>query len=485
MTGDESAATSAATTSTSSASASSNSLRSHHNRHRLTGPNGSALADIGRKHRGPGQTTALDGAHHAGPALPRPFPKAVLYNFRSSSVGRVNLHQFDERAALEGDGGDMYSRYFDRRANDEKKNVVDDDRPQCVQMHDWMGGTFPSCNRLHEIAMGERDASDERSSLMPVAEGTVRMVWKFQDQDGSQKGLKSHRWSSGFNEDEYEKNRHDSLVMERLTGSPYVPDIYAFCGTSQLVEYADKGTVHDLVKRMRQGRIQVSSIIRLKVAYQIARAFADLASVGVAHNDVCCHQLVLIDEGNGDGASYKLNDFHLSKFLKKDTKSNEEGKACNEPVPYCMQKIFSPEQYQAKADGGTVALDKSEVYNMGNILYYLLTLDWIYPGVSDVDVRQRLIRGERSPYPDRIKTSTDAAELALRDAIELCWTHDPIRRPHSSVVADYLWKKIVDIDGEVADDASAGKHHPVFVKIPDIEPDYRNTDSDFWANLQI
>ena len=485
MDGDE-AATSSRTSTVNS------NVRNRHHGHRLAGPKGSALVDISRRNtRGQVQKGSLDDARASGsPALPRAFPNAVLYDFRSSSVGRVNLHQFGRRMRLEKEDGDIYNRFFDRHGDDGNGRVaVDADRPQCVQMHEWMGETFPSCNRLHEISMGGADATDERSSLTPIAEGTVRMVWKFQDIDGSNRALKSHMWSSGFNEDEYEKNRHDSLVMERLTGSPYVPDIYAFCGTSQLVEFADKGTVHDLIKRMRQGRLQISSLVRLKVAYQIARAFADLASVGVAHNDVCCHQLVLIDDGSGDGGSYKLNDFHLSKFLKRDTQSEEEGKACKEPVPYCMQKIFSPEQYQAKANGGTVALDKSEVYNMGNIFYYLLTLDWIYPGVTDNDVRQRLIKGERSPYPERIKTTTDVAELALRDAVELCWNHDPIERPHSSVVADFLWKKIVDIDDEVANDASGGKHHhplpPVLVKIPDIEPDYRNTDSDFWANLQV
>ena len=473
-------------------------VRSRRHGHRLAGPKGSVLVDIsGRKKRGEVQKSALDDAQTRSrrPALlPRTFPNAVLYDIHSSSVGRVNLRQFDKRVKLEKEDGNIYNRYFDRHGNDGNGRVaVDADRPQCVQMHEWMGETFPSCNRLHEIAMSGADATDEGSSLTPIAEGTVRMVWKFLDIDGSNRALKSHMWSSGFNEDEYEKNRHDSLVMERLTGSPYVPDIYAFCGTSQLVEFADKGTVHDLIKRMRQGRIQISSIVRLKVAYQIARAFADVASVGVAHNDVCCHQLVLIDDGSGEGGSYKLNDFHLSKFLKRDTLSEEEGKACKEAVPYCMQKIFSPEQYQAKASGGTVALDKSEVYNVGNIFFYLLTLDWIYPGVTDNDVRRRLIKGERSPYPERIRTTADSAELALRDAVELCWTHDPIERPHISVVADFLWKKIVDIDDEVANDVDLSKggqqnplrSYPLLVKIPDVEPDYRNTDSDFWANLQV
>mmetsp|Transcript_775 Transcript_775/g.1634 ORF Transcript_775/g.1634 Transcript_775/m.1634 type:complete len:518 (-) Transcript_775:14-1567(-) len=428
------------------------------------------LADPTTDARGRTDTDAASGrtTTEAKARLTKRYPSAIIWRRNSlpgsTTVEHINLHQADGRVHFEEDG-DIYSRPL--LLNDEEEESDEDDEQSCVQMHDWMSSTFPSCAIMHEIDMTNR--------LTPVTQGTIRMVWRFVDFDGAKRALKSHMWSSDFIEGEYERNRHDSLVMERLSASRYIPNIYSFCGTSQLVEYADKGNVHDLIKRMRQRRIQIPSLTRLKVAYQIASALRDLHSIdkggviSVAHNDVCCHQIIHID------GTYKLNDFHLSKFLKTNRYT---GETCLESQPYCMQKIFSPEQYKAKAEGGKIAPEKSDVYNMGNIFYTLLTLNWIYQGLEDADVRQRLMNGERSPYPARIKETTNAAEMALRDAVDMCWTHDPMQRPSSQDVADFIWSKLVDIC-----DVDKDEECKVVVDIPDIEADYRYTDTDFWDNI--
>lgn len=145
----------------------------------------------------------------------------------------------------------------------------------------------------------------------------------------------------------------DTIVMERLFSSPFVLDIYGNCGVSQLTELSKGGNLHDvstyrdkkdctmifisshltiikpqwqLIKIARQHGDHMSPENKLRIGYQVATAIGDLHSVdgdmpSVTHNDLCCHQFILID------GVYKLNDFHLASTLKQDRKGN----ACVDP----------------------------------------------------------------------------------------------------------------------------------------------------------
>ena len=127
--------------------------------------------------------------------------------------------------------------------------------------------------------------------------------------------------------------RKDGLSMERLQASPYVLGIYGFCGLSQVIEVGDAGgNIHDLIKTTRlRGSETISSIDKLKIAYQIVSAVSDMHSfekdglVSLVHNDICCHQFIL------SHGVYKLNDFHLSQFQKKNKHTNE---VCNSHNAY-------------------------------------------------------------------------------------------------------------------------------------------------------
>jgi serine/threonine protein kinase len=114
------------------------------------------------------------------------------------------------------------------------------------------------------------------------------------------------------------------MVMERLTASPYVTDIFATCGTTQVVEYSEGGNIHDLIKLARlSGNDTMSYVDKLKICVQIAAAVADLHSFetdnvpSVSHTDMCCHQFILVD------GVYKLNDFHLAKYMKHNKTTNQ------------------------------------------------------------------------------------------------------------------------------------------------------------------
>jgi hypothetical protein len=125
-----------------------------------------------------------------------------------------------------------------------------------------------------------------------------------------------------------ESARKDAIALERLTKSPYVTDIYGSCGTTQALEFSAYGNLFDWMKLTRsKQRSTLLPIKRLKFGIQMLTAVADMHSineeegwVSMTHNDICCHQFIHVD------GIFKLGDFHLSQFHKKNAIT---GQACN------------------------------------------------------------------------------------------------------------------------------------------------------------
>jgi hypothetical protein len=94
--------------------------------------------------------------------------------------------------------------------------------------------------------------------------------------------------------------------------------------------------------------------------------------------------------------------------------------------------------------------EKADVYNIGNILYYLLTHQYIFEQYKSKQQAVMLLReGKRSPFPDHIKQSDDPAIKTIMMAIQGLWIHSPIARPRARVVADYLIKEYESITGMI------------------------------------
>jgi serine/threonine protein kinase len=139
------------------------------------------------------------------------------------------------------------------------------------------------------------------------------------------------RYKSDFDKSKFYNAKKDAMVMERLTASPYVADIFTACGATQVIEYSEGGNIHDLIKIARlAGEDKMSSIDKLRICVQIAAAVADMHSFekdgvpSLSHNDLCCHQFLFVD------GVYKLNDFHLAKYMKKNKNTNE---MCPSTIP--------------------------------------------------------------------------------------------------------------------------------------------------------
>jgi serine/threonine protein kinase len=283
----------------------------------------------------------------------------------------------------------------------------------------------------------------------------------------------------------YQMAIKDSLALDKLSSSPYVVNLYGSCGVSQIVEHSSGGNIHDLLKRSRQARNFSSStaveqpeaaiikskqgihkppqqtrfhvheeepsealskqqtsttderfhllspLAKLKIAFHVATAVADMHAIeehplgfpSMAHNDLCCHQFMLVD------GIYKLGDFDWATFLTQTAPSSSslaasrlrrttnvpppelcqttplqmssdylKGLAPEELVYYedleeaLIEEGFKDESYKVKR----VYRDKLDVFQVGNIMYTLLTNKWIWEGhttyaamVAVVHVRNR------------------------------------------------------------------------------------------------
>ena len=102
--------------------------------------------------------------------------------------------------------------------------------------------------------------------------------------------------------------------MERTTSSPFVLSVYGSCGVSQLIEYAIGGNAYDLIAYSRIKGDEMTPLDKLKMGFHIASGTAAVHTIdsdnspSLAHNDLCCHQFILID------GVYKLNDFNQGMY---------------------------------------------------------------------------------------------------------------------------------------------------------------------------
>ena len=53
------------------------------------------------------------------------------------------------------------------------------------------------------------------------------------------------RYQHSFTPRNFDRMRRDSVTMERLTRSPFIVNLYAFCGTTGLSEFGDGGDLPD------------------------------------------------------------------------------------------------------------------------------------------------------------------------------------------------------------------------------------------------
>jgi len=206
--------------------------------------------------------------------------------------------------------------------------------------------------------------------------------------------------------------------------------MYSFCGHTVVSEFAEKGTLNDLIWP-RNGNFTLSMRERLHYAMQIAKGlealqFVDTPDVAsIAHTDIRPAQFLL-----GDDNSLKMNDFNRAFFIAFDRKT---GSPCTFRVGNNPGKFRSPEEYNYFGES-----EKIDVYSMGNVFYSLMTELWPFQELTENQAQDKVIAGDRPPIA--MENTTDPYAMAMIHVIKMCWMHHPSQRPSVKDVIAYIEK---------------------------------------------
>ena len=306
--------------------------------------------------------------------------------------------------------------------------------PPCVHREPWQAGSKPTCNVVHEADVGNVGLVASPRLNQRIANGGWVEIWKVYGpgrEDGTADDpvvLKTKLYHHDFTPRNMDRYRRDAIVLERLTFSPHVLDIYGYCGVTDIIPYYDGGDLGTAIERRGDGWPPRK---KAEIAFQVMRSLADAhnadgATPSIAHTDITSDQFL----NRGDD-TFVLNDFNRARFVGMN---ETDGGQCPFYVGKNPGGWRSPEEY--RYDGET---EKVDVYSAGNTLYFLLTGDEPFDHLS-VDVRvEKVMEGKRPHISHRkYRHSEDPLIQAIVDAIDMCWIHDPKVRAAARVVAGHL-----------------------------------------------
>jgi hypothetical protein len=175
----------------------------------------------------------------------RPFPRIVVY-FENNITNSI-MTTLPKRHVT-----DMGNAKARRKIETRDELDVDiSEYDGCQLQYEWQKMSFPTCNNVHEFD-GTKPWSktlNRRQKLYRIiGNGFWRDVWIVSNDNGiyDEKGiLKTMRYHHLFTMRNFDRMRRDSVTMERLTKSPFIVNIYSFCGTTSVTEFGDGGDIPD------------------------------------------------------------------------------------------------------------------------------------------------------------------------------------------------------------------------------------------------
>jgi serine/threonine protein kinase len=261
----------------------------------------------------------------------------------------------------------------------------------------------------------------------------------------------------------FENSRVDALSMERLTSSPYVMNIYSFCGMSVMTEYASH-TLAQVVSKKSS-----TSMDKLSIAMAVAHGIADVHSIdgyshqhhhhhhhhhhhdmfpSLVHNDINLANVMVSNQGIP-----KLNDFNIAILLMKHRFTHEP---CMFHSHFPNPQWRAPEEqvndeYESEMFPPNVT-EKVDIYALGNILYRIVV--GTTPWKDMAHDHQRLTENEKHQLallkrwngsipviPPSVLHSNDTAIQAMVEAMMLCFQYNPMDRPSAQNITSFLQDK--------------------------------------------
>jgi serine/threonine protein kinase len=246
-----------------------------------------------------------------------------------------------------------------------------------------------------------------------------------------------------FEEGYFENNRVDAIAMERLTSSPYVINMFGYCGMSVVTEYAGQnvGQVAD----------KLNPLEKLELAKMIAQGVADIHGiddrVSLVHNDLNFANIFI---GNKHGRPL-INDFNIAVLMMK---RNETGEACTFTSHYPNPQWRGPEE-QVDENGKTsnFLTEKVDIYALGNVMYRFAVghAPWkhangrsLTPDEKREIAKLKMTNGAIPDVPDEVQHSQEPATKALLSIMRECYRRQPELRPTAKEIVEQLQTAIDD-----------------------------------------
>eukprot|EP00536_Pseudo-nitzschia_multiseries_P002046 jgi/Psemu1/283451/fgenesh1_pg.27_\ len=316
---------------------------------------------------------------------------------------------------------------------------LEDEEDSCWFVN-WAKKYYPQCNGFHEITLN-REYDSERAKRpgydypfdnFYISHGYYRDVWVINQHvpENVKTVIKMSRYKHSYNKRNFWNTVNDALVMERLSVSPRIVDIYGHCGYAVWVEAISheveeviiKGEgmakQKDLYKNGLESLNEYTIEEKLDMALAMAESLADLHGFKdgvIVHDDVQLCQWLKTADGR-----LKLGDFNRAEVMEWNSKKK---KYCRYYNGDCGGNYRAPEEY----DQGYLN-EQIDVYSFGNNIYGLLTGLWVfYDTDDDATVQKKVINGTRAFIDPRWKERS-FIESKLVEVMERCWLDDPNER---------------------------------------------------------
>ena len=205
-----------------------------------------------------------------------------------------------------------------------------------------------------------------------------------------------------------------------------------------MTPYAHGGTLTSKIKAWRKGKLKLSPVTTLQYAVNVSASLADIHDIdgegllSVAHGDLKGQQFLFLND------EMILGDFNRGRFLRRNSTSPKT--ACTYTIGKNDAAFRSPEEYIYEPQ--TSAID---VYALGSILYELLTGNEVWHDTDTKDAQQYIIDGKLPEISEEIASSENPVDLALKEAISMCYVYEPKDRASAVDVASFLKSKLSEL----------------------------------------
>jgi serine/threonine protein kinase len=410
----------------------------------------------------------------------------ITFLLENESSRQIKSEDDDDDAALP-EYFSSFENYHARRHSFEDTDDYDD----CKEVN-WKEEIHPTCNNFHQFPLVELYGE---YNIHFLGHGDWRFAWRFhnlgtqdagetallQEEDNSSTlssfAFKTLRLDKPFDDnvelDKMAQVQREAIIMEKLTPSPRVVDIYGYCGISIQAEYMHGGNLKSRTLLQPNGHLPVEDLEaieeannnqvvpqnnltcleKLDMAIAMTESIADLhgyAGGVIAHQDIFPGNYLVSKDGD-----IKLNDFEDSFILDYNP---QKGDYCSRNRCLCkngehnraacgtQNGYHSPEELGCRDNSNELV----DVYTLGNTLYVLLTGLWPFyehgdkfdwstdgwgPGEDIVNPALRL-----RPFVDERYRSKDMIHSELVRIMRECWAWSPDRRISIFQVLDMLYE---------------------------------------------